>query len=51
MTTSEIDTLKILHDKGHFTLWLSKSRGRGIEWPNFVESPKKWAEKYIADKI
>jgi hypothetical protein len=30
--------------KGRFTLWLSKSRGSGIEWPNFVESPKKWAE-------
>ena len=27
--------------KGHFTLWPSKSRGRAIEWPNFVESPKK----------
>jgi hypothetical protein len=28
--------------KGHFTLWPSKSRGRGIEWLNVVESPKKW---------
>jgi hypothetical protein len=27
--------------KGRFTLWPSKSRGRAIEWPNFVESPKK----------
>jgi hypothetical protein len=27
-----------------FTLWPSKLRGRGIEWPNFVESLKKWAE-------
>jgi hypothetical protein len=25
-------------------LWPCKSRGRGIEWPNFVESPKKWVE-------
>jgi len=30
--------------KGCFTLWSSKSRSCGIEWPNFVESPKKWAE-------
>jgi len=22
-------------------------RGHGIEWPNFVESPKKWAEYNI----
>jgi len=27
--------------KGCFTLWLFKWRGCGIEWPNFVESPKK----------
>jgi len=32
---------------GCFTLWPSKSRGRGIEWPNFVESPKKWAENNL----
>jgi hypothetical protein len=30
--------------KGRFTLWPSKSKGGGIEWPNFVDSPKKWAE-------
>jgi hypothetical protein len=30
--------------KGRFTLWPWKSRGRGIEWPNFVENPKEWAE-------
>ena len=24
--------------KGRFTLWPSKSRGRAIEWSNFVES-------------
>jgi len=29
--------------KGLFTLWLSKLRGRGIEWPNFGESVRKWA--------
>jgi hypothetical protein len=28
----------------HFTLWMSKSRSHGIEWSNFVESLKKWAE-------
>ncbi len=33
--------------KGRFTLGQSKSRGRGIEWPNFVESSKTWAEKNI----
>ena len=32
------------HTKGRFTLWPSKPRGRGSEWPNFVESPMKWAE-------
>jgi hypothetical protein len=30
--------------RSRFTLWPSKSRGRGIEWSNFVKSPKKWAE-------
>jgi hypothetical protein len=30
--------------EGRFTLWPSKSRGHGIEWPNFVEGPKKWAK-------
>jgi hypothetical protein len=30
--------------EGRFTLWPSKLRGRGIEWSNFVESSKKWAE-------
>ena len=30
--------------KGCSTLRLSLSRGRGIELPNFVESPTKWAE-------
>jgi hypothetical protein len=29
------------HVKGRFTLWSSKSRGHGIEWGNFVESPKR----------
>jgi hypothetical protein len=33
-----------LEFKDGFTLWSSKSRGHGIEWPNFVESPKKWVE-------
>jgi hypothetical protein len=32
-------------------LWSSKSRGRGIEWPNFVETPKKWVEKYRVIRI
>jgi hypothetical protein len=27
--------------EGRFTLWPSKSGGRAIEWPTFVESPKK----------
>jgi hypothetical protein len=31
-------------NKGRLTLWPSKSRGCWIEWPNFVESPKKWVE-------
>jgi hypothetical protein len=30
--------------EGRFTLWPSKSRAHGIEWPNFVESPMKWVE-------
>jgi hypothetical protein len=35
------DALTVNIYKGRFTLWPSKSRGRAIEWPNFVESPKK----------
>jgi hypothetical protein len=33
--------LPTVTNQGRFTLWPSKSRGRAIEWPNFVESPKK----------
>jgi len=33
-----------LHQGGCFTFWLLKSRGHGSEWPNFVESSKKWTE-------
>jgi len=32
-----------LEYKGLFILWPSKSRGCGIEWPNFGESSRKWA--------
>jgi hypothetical protein len=35
---------EIFGAEGRFTLWPSKLRGCGIKWPNFVESPKKWAE-------
>jgi predicted HAD superfamily hydrolase len=56
-STLRNENQKIPHDKLHlqcilnsstnkarFTLWPSKLRGRGIEWPNFVKRPKKRGE-------
>ena len=36
-----LDFQQILATHGRFTLWPSKSKGRAIEWPNFVDSLKK----------